>query len=285
MKEITLSANAKINLFLDVTGKLPNGYHTISSVMHEVSLCDKVTVRENNGGIRISGNGGAMPLGEENIAYKAALEFFLSAGIRNAGAEICIEKNIPMQAGLAGGSADAAAVLRALNMIYDEIFTKEQLCDIGKRLGADVPFCIIGGCMLAEGIGEQLSPCNPLPECTIVIAKRDTFGSCTKAAYAELDKIENRPIINNNMVDLLSSGELVRICSGMHNCFELIISGIEDIKSVMINKGALGAMMSGSGTSVFGIFVDETDALKAKKELESQDICAFMCKPVRSGNF
>ena len=279
MSEITIRANAKINLFLEVTGKLENGYHTISTVMQSVGLSDFITVRENSSKeIRIISDSEKMPTDSTNIAFRTAKAFFDKGNIQERGIDINIEKNIPMEAGLAGGSADGAAVLLALNQIYDNLFSTHELCEIGALIGADIPFCITKSAMLAEGIGDILSPCYPLPDCNIVIAKC-VEGVSTKWAYAEIDKIPNRVIRENNMPLLLESRDLHAICRGMYNCFEQLVPAILPIKDIMYASGCIGCMMSGSGTSVFGIFDNGEKAKKAKNTFTELGISAYICAP------
>lgn len=270
MKRIEIKAKAKINLFLEVTGKLENGYHTISTVMHEIALHDTVTVtKTDTKAITITSNNSAMPTDSRNIAYKCAALFFECTEISNNGINIDIQKNIPMEAGLAGGSTDGAAVLTALNQMYSYPLTKDELCALGAKAGADIPFCIQGKAMLCEGIGEIMTPCPMLPSCIIVIAKGDE-GVSTPQAYRELDNIADRKIKENKMPLLLEKGDLKEICRGMHNSFEQLVPSVQHIKKIMLENNALGSMMSGSGTAVFGIFDDMAAAQKAQSILTHQ---------------
>lgn len=276
MKKTDIKANAKINLFLEITGRRENGYHDISTVMHSVRLCDNVTVANNSSNtINITSNSDTMPTDRRNIAYKCTEAFLCELNISD-GIDIYIEKNIPMEAGLAGGSADGAAVLNGLNELYSFPFSKDKLCSIGEKIGADIPFCIMGGAMLCEGIGEIMTPCSTLPDCHIVIAKGNV-GVSTKDAYNKLDTMENRIIHNNNMPELLYKGDLKEICDGMFNCFEQLVPGIENIKNIMLRHGSLGSMMSGSGSAVFGIFAQRSDADKALDELKRNNYFACIC--------
>ena len=274
---LRLEAKAKINLFLEITGRLPNGYHTISTVMQEIGLCDYVTLSETDtGAITITSDCNGMPLDERNIAYRCADLFFEGSGIENKGINIHIEKNIPMEAGLAGGSTDGAAVLRGLNEIYGKPFTVAQLCNIGAKVGADIPFCILGGTVLCEGIGDIMTPISPLPRCYILVAKGKE-GVSTKWAYERFDLMEDRPIKPNPMVSLLKKGDIKAVCGGMYNCFELLVPSVREIKDVMNQCGALGSMMSGSGTAVFGIFDDEERMKTAAGKLQEKNISVFCC--------
>ena len=184
---VIIDAAAKINLLLDIKGKLPNGYHSLYMVMQSVSLCDRVTVEQTDTGIiELTCSREAIPCDSRNTAYRAAECFFEQTGIQNGGLRIHIDKKIPHEAGLAGGSADAAAVLRALDAIYAPGLRERDLCRIGVKIGADVPFCIAGGTMIAQGIGEVLTPLEDMPACTIVLAK-PAEGVSTAAAYARYD--------------------------------------------------------------------------------------------------
>lgn len=274
---LRLEAKAKINLFLEITGRLGNGYHTISTVMQEIGLCDYVTVTEtDSGNITLSSDCDTMPLDERNIAYRCAALFFERSGIENKGISIHIEKNIPMEAGLAGGSTDGAAVLKGLNEIYGKPFTVAQLCGIGAKVGADIPFCILGGTVLCEGIGDIMTPISPLPRCHILIAKGKE-GVSTKWAYEQFDLMENREIKDNPMTELLEKGDINDICEAMYNCFELLVPSVGEIKDVMNRSGAMGSMMSGSGTAVFGIFDDEEKMKTAAIKLQNKNISVFCC--------
>lgn len=274
---ITLKAKAKINLFLEITGRLPNGYHTISTIMQEIDLCDRITITETGmGNITITSDCNTMPTDERNIAYKCADAFFTESGIKNKGINIHIEKNIPMEAGLAGGSTDGAGVLKALNKMYEYPFSIDKLCSIGARIGADIPFCLIGGTVLCEGIGDIMTPVSPLPPCYILIAKGKE-GVSTKWAYEQFDNMENRKIRHNPMVGLLKDGCINDICNAMYNCFELLVPSVAEIKNTMLSCGALGSMMSGSGTAVFGIFDSEEKMKAAANKLQDKNISVFCC--------
>ncbi len=275
---IRLEAKAKINLFLEITGRLDNGYHTISTVMQEIGLCDYVTLTETDSrDIILTSDCDTMPLDERNIAYKCAALFFEKADIENKGINIRIEKNIPMEAGLAGGSTDGAAVLKGLNEMYDKPFSVEELCAVGARVGADIPFCILGGTVLCEGIGDIMTPISPLPPCYILIAKGKD-GVSTKWAYDQFDLMEKREIRDNPMPELLKSGDILAVCKGMYNCFELLVPSVREIKDVMNDLGALGSMMSGSGTAVFGIFDNENKMKAAAGKLKEKNISVFCCE-------
>ncbi len=290
---LSTNAYAKINLYLDVTGIRDNGYHNIKSIMQTVDLHDEVTVetfRADKGDsmIELTCSDHAVPLGEKNIAYKAATAFFREAGIDSFNCRIHVAKHIPMEAGLAGGSTDAAAVLRLLNKLYGKPFDTDRLCSIGGKLGADVPFCIQGGTCLCEGIGEILTPLPSIPDCFIAVA-RGGEGVSTPVAYGLVDEQWNRDFTKSDgdfekISSALDGGDLQGIADSMYNIFEDVILPRHEIASylrrIMADHGAVGAMMSGSGPSVFGIFSSKDAALSAATEAAKVSL-AFVCKPVR----
>ena len=286
------NAYAKINLYLDVTGIRDNGYHNIKSIMQTISLCDIVTVETegaavNDSVITLTCSDPAVPTGDKNIAYKAAVAFLREAGITSYRCNIHIEKRIPMEAGLAGGSTDAAAVLRILNDLYDHPFDAEKLCSIGAKLGADVPFCIMGGTYLCEGIGEMLTEMSPMPDCYIVVA-RGGEGISTPVAYGLVDEKWNRDFTKSGgdfeaLEYSNSHGDIRGISGSTYNIFEDVIlpshSVASKLKEIMLDCDAIGAMMSGSGPSVFGIFNSEMDAKKAA-DMTSSIAVSFVCRPI-----
>lgn len=278
--KIKVLANAKINLSLKILGKLPNGYHLLHTVMQSVSLGDKLEIKLNNNNniINITCDNADIPTGEKNIAYKAAKVFFKEISsfknIDNIGVDIFINKNIPEQAGMAGGSADAAGVLFGLNKIFDDFFDEQKLCSMGASLGADVAFCIKGGCQICTGRGEIMQDINGLNNCYIVVTKPKVSVS-TPFAYGEYDKLENKKSYDEQaFVNSLKNGE--NIAPLMFNAFEEVIAGKQEYnsifkaKEILLENGALGAIMTGSGSAVFGIFESKQKAEKAKSELENQ---------------
>ena len=289
MNSILLSAPAKINLYLDVTAKRSDGYHDILSIMQSVSLCDEIFIERTNGGyVELYCDDKDIPAGSENIAYRAAMVFLKVLGI-SEGLKISLHKSIPMAAGLAGGSSDAAAVLRGLNRMFSNPFSVDGLCKIAVSLGADVPFCVRGGCMKAEGIGERLGELPSLANCNIVISC-PALRASTPAAYATLDNLYNN-FQNYNGNELLyyraeaalCSGNIDGVCSNMYNIFEKAHENRNDItelKQIMLDSGACGAMMSGSGPSVFGIFKDIQLATDAVMRLKRCGYEAYNCVPV-----
>lgn len=260
---------AKINLTLDVLSRRENGYHDIKMIMQTVSLFDLIIIDKTNSGISISTNLRYLPNNEKNIAYKAADAFYKETGIVG-GAKIIIHKNIPVAAGLAGGSGNCAAVLTALNMLYGNILNKDDLYRIGASLGADVPYCFSGGTQLAEGIGEILTPLSPMPDAHILLVK-PPISISTPAIYNEID---NAPIIHRPDTDAMTAALAEKniesvadnLCNVMESVTEKMYPIVSGIKKKMLMNGALGAVMSGSGPTVFGIF---TDFITAKKAADS----------------
>ena len=257
---------AKINLTLDVLNKRDDGYHNVEMIMQTFSLYDKVHVDKTASDISISTNLRFLPNNNKNIAYKAADEFFRYTGL-NAGCKIMIHKNIPVAAGLAGGSGNAAAVLCSLDKLYNTGLSTKELEEIGVKLGADVPYCINGGTMLATGIGNVLTPLPKMPQCTILIVKPPISVS-TGTIYEAIDnyEINNRPD-NKSMIEALKCGNISSIAEKLSNVMGTVTEEIHPIirgirKKMMLN-GALGSVMSGSGPTVFGIFPDYETAKKS----------------------
>ena len=273
---ITLKALAKINLGLDVLGKRENGYHDVRMVMQTIYLYDNVTLtKTEEAGIRLECNLFYLPVDETNIAYKAAKllvdEFDIKEGVH-----IVLDKHIPVAAGLAGGSANAAAVLVGMNRLFSLGLSQQQLMERGVSLGADVPYCVMRGTVLAEGIGEVLTPLPPLPKCYVLIAKPGISVS-TKTVYEKLDSqaIVEHPDIDG-ILEGLDKQDIYKVASSMGNVLETVTIGdypiIEEIKNVMKEEGALNAMMSGSGPTVFGIFDDKSKARQAQERMRQLQI-------------
>lgn len=276
MKEIKLRALAKINLGLDVTGCRADGYHEVRMIMQTIFLYDNILLRiAKESGIVVKTNLPYIPVNENNLAYKAAKllidEFDISSGIK-----IDIKKYIPVAAGMAGGSTDAAAVLVGMNKLCKLNLTKKRLMELGVRLGADVPYCIMRGTALAEGIGEKLTRLPAMPNCNILIAKPPISVS-TKNVYDDLvlDGETKHPDIDVLMEDLKQK-DLAGLAGHMGNLLETVTIEkypvIREIKEVMTEFGSLGAMMSGSGPTVFGIFADEAAAGTALNEIKKRNL-------------
>lgn len=286
MMKTTYKAYAKINLMLDILAKLDNGYHSLFMLMQSVGLFDIVSVEKTEkSDITITCSQKEIPCDDSNIAYKAAMSFFDFTKIKPCGLDIKIEKHIPFAAGMAGGSADGAAVIAAMNDIFKTSLSSQELCRIGVKVGADVPFCLTGGTMLSQNIGEILSPLPSLKDCFIVLAKPDR-GVSTKEAYSAFDTAVNiRHLDTCGMLYAASNGDFDGICKRCKNVFEQLIEVPErvPIKSVLNRNGALASCMSGSGPTVYGIFDDESKARNAVNELQS--ICneCYLTTPVNSG--
>ena len=283
MKKIVTKAFAKINLSLDVLGTLENGYHEVQMVMQTVSVFDLVTVERIQSGIELTTNLPYLPTDKGNIAYKAAEEFFRYTGI-NEGVKIDISKRIPVGAGLAGGSSNASAVLKAMNKLFNAGLSLKELCSIGVKLGADVPYCILGGTRLAEGIGEKLSPLPKIPRCSIVLVK-PAFSISKKTVYEKIDSCSDykRPE-TQRLIDGLHEGNLDKIVSSMGNVLEEVSIPehpiLQKVKEDLTELGAIGTQMSGSGPTVFGIFKDYELAAEAKKQLWGKYKTVYICTPV-----
>lgn len=283
---ITLHAPAKLNLTLDILRRREDGYHDLQMVMQSVSLCDRVTVRTGTGGedIRVQSDCLDLPSGPSNIAWQAAQVFYTTTGISNRGTEIFIEKQIPMQAGMAGGSADGAAVLRALQRLLRPDLPDADLESMAAHVGSDVPFCVRGGTALAEGRGEVLTNLPPMPDCWILLCKPD-FGISTPALFGrvQLEKISVHPNLEA-MGEALRKQQLPAVAAQLCNVFEEVLSEKEQeifaIKELLRRHGALNACMTGSGTTVLGLFADVEIARKAEIALKSCYSHVFLVKPL-----
>lgn len=274
MDKLELKALGKINLGLDILGRRENGYHDVRMVMQTVYLYDRVTLEKTREpGIEISTNLSYLPVNENNIAYKAAELLRGEFGIRE-GIRITLEKHIPVAAGMAGGSSNAAAVLFGMNRMFGLGLSEEGLKERGVTLGADVPYCIMRGTVLAEGIGEILTPLPPLPKCYVLIAKPPLSVS-TRTVYEKIDRegIKSHPDIDGILAGL-QEGDLQQVAGSMGNVLEQVMLEehpvLQRIKDVMIGSGALNAMMSGSGPTVFGIFTSRGRARAAAARLKRQ---------------
>lgn len=286
---VRIQAYAKINLHLDVVGLREDGFHNVVTVLHSLSLCDIVDVELSDGGdIVIECDKVGVPLDEKNIAHKAAKLFFDSLG-RRSGVVIRIKKNIPMAAGLAGGSADGAAVLIGLNKLFEEPFSSNELCEIGARLGADVPFCVLCGCAYSEGRGDLPQSLPTLSRDMIFVVACGGEGVSTPRAYAMLDDAYNsfadyRPASVDNIIGAIGRNDFDALAGSLFNIFEAPISNereaVGEIKRIMLDCGARAAMMSGSGPSVFGMFEKMTDAEAAVRAIAQKNYFAATAFPV-----
>ena len=276
MDTLTRKAYAKINLGLDVLRRREDGYHEVKMIMQTVDIYDVLTfVKAPADVFRLSVDSAQIPDDDNNLVLKAARLLFATAGI-DAGVEVTLQKNIPVAAGMAGGSTDAAATLIGLNALYDLRFTTEQLQEIGVKLGADIPYCIMGGTALSQGIGEILRPLPAPPRAHLVIAKPDLMIS-TKYVYENLhaNSLKMHPNIDG-MIEALSNRDLIKMCSLMGNVLETVTEKenpiITQIKDLMKEQGATGALMSGSGPTVFGIFTEEEKARNCFQKIQEENL-------------
>lgn len=275
MKEIDLKAMAKINLSLDVVRRREDGYHEVRMIMQTVNLYDEITLKKTTtAGINVITDVEFLPTNQDNLVYKAAKllmdEFQIQEGL-----EITLKKSIPVAAGMAGGSADAAAVLLGVNELFSLSLSKEQLMERGVKIGADVPYCVLGGTALAEGIGEKLTPLSDAPECYVLIAKPDIEVS-TKFVYENLhaNQLKVHPDIDG-MIEEIQQGSLLGVADKMGNVLETVTVKaypvIQEIKDTMKQNGAVNSMMSGSGPTVFGLFDTKELAQQAEEALKTRN--------------
>ena len=285
--KLTVNAPAKINLYLDVVTRRENGYHDIESIMHTVSLCDIITVELCDSGITLSSNFPHVPTDERNIAYKAAKAFFEATGL-SSGAMIHIEKHIPVASGLAGGSTDAAATLKALNQLCNYPLSEEELLSLGATLGADVPFCILGGCAVCTGLGEVMTPIPALEGMTVIIA-RGGEGVSTPKAYGMIDELYGEDVNRRHSdfdatVNAVRQNNVGQLFANAYNIFEEVILPVHSTakaqKDILLENGADFAMMSGSGPAVFGFFKDRATANTAASAIRKFGARAFICETV-----
>ncbi len=271
MDTVKLKARAKINLSLNVTGRRDNGYHDVRMVMQSIDLYDEITIskiqRSADGeDIVIVSEAENIPLDKDNLVYRAARLIMDEKGITGS-VKIDLKKNIPVAAGLAGGSTDAAATLKGMNELFGLYLPEDKLCEMGVKIGADVPYCIMGGTVLSEGIGEILTPIRKLPDCGILIAKPGIDVS-TGYVYNAFDALKEKyhPDVDA-MIKAIEAGDIAAVAANLGNSLEGVTQAeypvIAEIKKAMIKSGALGSLMSGSGPTVFGIFSDIKAAQKA----------------------
>lgn len=278
---LTGRAWAKVNLTLDVLGLRPDGYHDLRSVMQTVSLCDDVAVLPDAGEWRVCCADPAVPAGEDNLALRAARAYVRAADVRTDGVTVTLEKRIPMQAGLGGGSADAAAVLRALNRRYQAL-SEEELCALAGEIGSDVPFCVRGGTMLCEGRGERMTPLPPLAPCWFVICKPE-FSVPTAALFRALDAHPELCAGGAAAAEAaVRQGELPR---GVRtNRFERLLERehpeLAALRGALLDAGALLASLTGTGSACFGLFASKSDAKRAYDALLTAYPRTFLAQPV-----
>ena len=275
MDKCVRNAYAKINLGLDVVRRLENGYHEVRMIMQTVGICDVLTLKKAEAGITVTTDHGELPTDENNLIYKAAKLMTDQYNIKE-GVCIHLEKHIPIAAGMAGGSTDAAATFLGMNELFACGADEEALRELGVKVGADVPYCIMGGTALAEGIGEKLTRLPGPPQCFLLVAKPDINVS-TKYVYEHLDAegVTHHPDIDG-MIQAITRQNLQGIVDRLENVLENVTVKkypvIQDIKDTMMQMGAEGSLMSGSGPTVFGIFTKEEKAKAALKELEVREL-------------
>ena len=283
--EILEKAYAKLNLSLDVVGRLPNGYHEMYMVMQSISLCDDVfiSVTEGNGEISITTNRDYLPNDRRNIAYKAASVFMEKKNITGYDIAIRLEKRIPVCAGMGGGSTDGAAVLRGLNTLFNSHCTLAELQKMGALLGSDVPFSVAGGTAVATGTGTEIEGIPPLSDCAIVVCKPE-FSVSTPELFSKIDgvKILVRPD-TKGVISAIVNGDVRGMAMRMHNVFEEVLQTGRDTvnaaKGILYDNGALGACMTGTGSAVFGVFDEEKKAQSAVSALKAEYPEVFLCRP------
>ena len=283
LQSVSVLAPAKLNLSLDVVGILPGGYHALDMVMQAVNLYEQVTLRRSEDLVlRVPGT--RIPTGPKNTAYKAALAFFHYTGLL-AGADITIRKTVPVRAGMAGGSADAAAVLVGLNALYGAHLSMTELCALGASVGADVPFALMGGTCRVQGLGDLIKALPPCPDCWFTVVMPG-YGISTPAAFAAYDEIGSPTHPDcAAQEEAIRAGDLGGICDAAGNALEVCAGGADtaSLKETLTAHGARAALMTGSGAAVFGIFDDEETARQAAAALETPSRQVYVLRPDRGG--
>ncbi|MBR5874630.1 MAG: 4-(cytidine 5'-diphospho)-2-C-methyl-D-erythritol kinase [Oscillospiraceae bacterium] len=284
MDKVNVIAPAKINLSLDILGVDERGYHLLDMIMQTVSLFERVTVSKKEKDITLSSNARYIPTDSKNVAVKAAMLFFEYTGIQG-GAHIHIKKTVPIKAGMAGGSADAAGVIVGLDKIYETNLTRQQMCEIGAKAGSDVPFMIMGGTKRVQGVGEIIKPCPPMPRCYLVICMPDK-GVSTPAAFANYDTLGEKTLVETDkLVAAMEENDIYGVAKYMANDLEKAAASeyTQPIKEELIQQGAIGSVMTGSGAAVFGVFDDEDKAKAAVEYFRGRVRSVFIAKPVGFG--
>lgn len=286
MTSIQEKAYAKLNLSLDVVSRREDGFHELAMLMQTVSVCDELTIeRSDSGCVRAVCSLHFIPTDERNLAVRAARCYLEAIGETGQGLLIRMDKHIPVGAGMGGGSSDAAAVLRGMNRLYGQRLSRRELEELASRVGSDVAFCVAGGTALARGRGEILTDLPDLPDCCFVIAKPD-FSISTPELYKKLDSVPLRRHPDTaGLLQGIESGELREICRRMYNVFEDVpdrrMRTVGEIKGVLLDHGALSAMMTGTGSAVFGVFEDEAAAERARERLGKDYRFAALARPVK----
>lgn len=286
MDMISLKAKAKVNLSLDVTGIRADGYHEMRMINHSIDLEDVLTFEANDEGIILTSNDHSIPLDERNLVMKVALKLQQKFNIKQ-GVEIHLEKRIPAQAGLAGGSSDAAATLKGLNTIWKLNLSRPELLAIGVTIGADVPYCLVGGTALVEGIGEKITPLKGLKSMPVLVVKPD-INIATPWAFEKLDKqtIEKHPDING-LIRLLEANDYTGLKDTIGNVFEAVAFAtypeIAEIKKEMLAQGAMASIMTGSGSTVIGYYSDQEMAEQSYRRFKETYAMCFITKTMDNG--
>lgn len=283
---ITRKAYAKINLGLDVTGRREDGYHIVRMIMQNVDIYDTLTFEKNDlGQIRLTANKDTIPTDEHNLIYKVCALLMEKYDIKE-GVDVHLEKRIPVAAGMAGGSTDGAAAFYGMKELFDLPITQKEMCEMAVKLGADIPYCIMGGTMLSEGIGEVLTALPDMPDCYILVGK-PAINVSTGWVYTELDskEIESHPDIDG-MCEAIKTGDLKGVCDRLSNVLEPVTKSeydvIDKIEALMEDNGAIRSIMTGSGPTVFGIFDDKEKLENAYEAVKESGLCPqlFMSKPI-----
>lgn len=283
MNTVKVLAPAKLNLALDVVGLLPNGYHNLDMIMQTIDLYETIILRKSQY-LTLTLPGSRVNPGESNTAVKAALAFFHYTGLL-AGVEMEIRKVVPVRAGMAGGSADAAGVLVGLNALYSAQLSMSELCAIGATIGADVPFALMGGTCRVQGVGDFIKALPPIPDCWFVVVM-PSFGISTPEAFARYDVVGSTVHPDCAAQEAaIKKGDLNGVCAAFGNALEECSGAVETphIRSVLDANGAAASSMTGSGAAVFGLFMDEAQARKAKAALEQEYQQVFLCRPCPGG--
>ena len=283
LKSVTVLAPAKLNLALDVVGLLPNGYHNLDMTMQAITLYERVVLRRSNT-LSLSLPGSPVAANDSNTAIKAAIAFFRYTGLL-AGVDITIYKNTPVRAGMAGGSADAAAVLVGMNELYGARLSMSELCALGAKIGADVPFALMGGTCRVQGVGDLLKALPPVPDCWFTVVMPD-YGVSTPEAFAAYDTVGSSTHPDCEAQEkAIRAGDLDAVCAAAGNALEEC-SGARDneaIKAALRQHGAVTALMTGSGAAVFGVFPTEEAARGAAEALKAQWPQVYVAQPDKGG--
>lgn len=286
---IKVFAPAKINLFLEILNLRDDGYHNVNMIMQSVNLCDELAISESfDGKINVDCDKILDCKEKDNIVYKLTEKFFEYTEVKNPGVHISIKKNIPEKAGLAGGSSDGAAVLIGLNKMFSTNLSVKELCDMGKEVGSDIPFCIVGGTALATGTGTKIDKIDSKLNFWIVLVKPELSIS-TKEAYCSIDnhRKDDNLKSSEDMIYALKNGNFKYLCNNLFNRFEENIreKEIEKIKKIFYDNGCHGTCMSGSGPSVYGVFESFEAAKTCEAVLKNKYKNVFLCNSIKCGAF